>query len=424
MATDKARICVVTSGHLSSCPRMVKAADALHEAGYRVRVVCTSNLPGHSKLDAHLLQSRRWRVQTVRFDREGARLRRVATGFARKAADRAVGLLGVELAPLGLVAQAFGRLHASLRAAAAAEPAELFYGGTSGALAATAQAAKTHGAPYALDLEDFHAAEQDDGPEARRAHALIARVERDLFPGAAFLTAASQAIADAYAEQRGRRPIPIDNVFPLPVSAPELAPSAGPGLRLYWFGQLIGPGRGLEDAVRAAGMSGVPIELHLRGDELHGYVKSLRALARQVAPQLVIVHDAVEPPDLLVEATRRGRHDVGLALEQTHVFNRTVCLTNKGFTYLLAGLAVAFTDTPGQHALAVDLGEGAFLAPPGDVAALAAGFARWANDKALLGRAKRAAWEGAQRRWHWDHDAEKGALLAAVAQALAGSGAR
>lgn len=418
MSTDKARICVVTSGHLSSCPRMVKAADALHEAGYRVRVVCTSNLQGHAQLDAHLLQSRSWRVETVRFDRAGAPLRWAGTGLARRAAERAVRLIGVERAPLGLVAQAFGRLHGSLRAAAAAEAADLYYGGTSGALAATAQAAEACGAPYALDLEDFHGAEQDDGPEARRAHAMIARVERDLFPGAAFLTAGSTAIADAYAEQRGRRPIPIDNVFRLPASAPELAPSAGSGLRLYWFGQLIGPGRGLEDAVRAAGMSGAPIELHLRGDELPGYVKSLRTLARQVAPQLVIAQHAVEPPDVLIEASRRGHYDVGLALEQTHVFNRTVCLTNKGFTYLLAGLAVAFTDTPGQHALAVDLGEGALLAPPGDVAALAAGLARWASDKALLGRAKRAAWEAAQRRWHWDHPAEKGALLEAVAAAV------
>ena len=34
-----ARICVVTAGHLSTSPRMLKAADALHAAGYHVRVV-------------------------------------------------------------------------------------------------------------------------------------------------------------------------------------------------------------------------------------------------------------------------------------------------------------------------------------------------------------------------------------------------
>src|SRR5271163_3616417 len=38
------RICVVTSGHLAGTPRMLKAADALHEAGYAVRVVCAEHV--------------------------------------------------------------------------------------------------------------------------------------------------------------------------------------------------------------------------------------------------------------------------------------------------------------------------------------------------------------------------------------------
>src|SRR5206468_8520292 len=37
--TLMARICIVTAGHLSTCPRMLKAADALAAAGHRVRVV-------------------------------------------------------------------------------------------------------------------------------------------------------------------------------------------------------------------------------------------------------------------------------------------------------------------------------------------------------------------------------------------------
>ena len=78
---------------------------------------------------------------------------------------------------------------------------------------------------------------------------------------------------------------------------------------------------------------------------------------------------------------------------------------------MLAGLAVVFTDTPGQRRLAIDLGEGAILYPPGDVAALAAGLTRWASDKDLLGRARAAAWQAARRRWHWEHREERGALL-------------
>jgi hypothetical protein len=79
---------------------------------------------------------------------------------------------------------------------------------------------------------------------------------------------------------------------------------------------------------------------------------------------------------------------------------------------------VAFTDTPGQRVLALDLGPGALLYPPGQPASLAEGLRRWAESGDLLRRAKIAAWEAAKRRWHWEHAQERGALLAAVAGAL------
>ena len=99
--------------------------------------------------------------------------------------------------------------------------------------------------------------------------------------------------------------------------------------------------------------------------------------------------------------------------------NRQLCLTNKAFTYILAGMAVAVTDTPGQHALGVDLGRAAALVPAGNIDALAAAFARWASDPAELDCAKRTAWNAATRRWHWEHALEHGALSRLVREALA-----
>jgi glycosyltransferase involved in cell wall biosynthesis len=109
---------------------------------------------------------------------------------------------------------------------------------------------------------------------------------------------------------------------------------------------------------------------------------------------------------------------VGLAVEQTTPLNRALCLTNKIFTYLLAGLAVVVTDTPGQGPLGRELADAAILYKPGDVATLATGLRRWAKDKNELRKAKLASWQAACRRWHWEHPQEKGALLAAVAGVL------
>jgi hypothetical protein len=165
------------------------------------------------------------------------------------------------------------------------------------------------------------------------------------------------------------------------------------------------------------GLAGTPGELTLRGRPVPGYLDSLRALARARAPRLRVIHEPPAPPDAMVDLSRG--YDVGLALEQPVVRNRQIAQSNKLFTYLLAGNAIAMTDMPGQHALGVDLGDGAALVPAGDVEALAAVFARWAADPAALDRAKRAAWQAATRRWHWEHEAERGVLYRLVEKALA-----
>ena len=272
-------------------------------------------------------------------------------------------------------------------------------------------------APYALDLEDFHTAEQPDDESGRLANALAGRIESTVLPGAAFLTAASRSIAEAYGESYALAPpLTINNTFPLPAEPPSVAPTPGPGLRLYWFSQTVGPGRGLEEAVRSIGLADIPAELHLRGRPSPGYLESLTALASEVAPRLGVVRHAPAAPDAMVPLAHG--YDVGLALEPGTPRNNGLALSNKAFTYMLAGVAVAFTDTPGQRSLARDLGEGALLYAPGDVEALAAGLRRWADDREALGRARATAWEAARRRWHWEHPEERGVLLEAVAKVL------
>ena len=75
---------------------------------------------------------------------------------------------------------------------------------------------------------------------------------------------------------------------------------------------------------------------------------------------------------------------------------------------------MALTDTPGQRPFGNDLGWGALLYQPGDVWTLAEGLKRWADNPAMLSRAKEAAWEAARRRWHWEHEQDRGALVALV----------
>ncbi|MBS0540211.1 MAG: hypothetical protein JSR47_15695 [Proteobacteria bacterium] len=97
--------------------------------------------------------------------------------------------------------------------------------------------------------------------------------------------------------------------------------------------------------------------------------------------------------------------------------SRSLCLTNKIFTYLLAGVPVMLSDTPGQRALAPDLGAAAVLVSLGDVDGIAATLDRLAP---ALAAAKAAAERLGRERYNWDR--EKHVLLEAVDAAFARRG--
>jgi len=413
-----ARICVVTAGHLATCPRMLKAADTLAAAGHGVRLISTRHVDWAVEADADARRRRpgAWDWREVDYTRATAPMARLRGGARYRLARRLTGLLGPDRAPLSLVVRGYARTHPELVRAALSEPADLFYGGTTGALGAVAEAGRRAGVPFALDLEDFHSAERDGGADAALGHGLAERIEKAILTDAQFLTTSSAAIAAAYANKYGVHPVPVHNTFPLPTRMPALEPSPGEGLRLYWFSQTIGSGRGLDQAVRAVGLAGISSELHLRGRPVPGYLESLRSLADKVAPRLRIRHHDPAPPDVMVEVC--AGYDAGLAVEPGFSVNNQLALSNKAFTYVLAGLAVILTDTPGQRELAADLGEGAALCAPGDASTMAAALVRWAQDKPSLARAKAAAWRAAQRRWHWEHVEDSGALVSAVTKAL------
>jgi hypothetical protein len=396
-------------------PRTIKAADALAAAGYAVRVVSTSNQPWITRADEDAGRARNWTWTTVDYARETAFTRWLYTGLRQKVSVRLVECLGPRQSPRALLTRATRRVHTELVRAAVQEPTDIFLAAGL-ALGAAVEASHRMGAQYAIDLEDFHSGEAEDVGRAALSNKIVEALEGRVLHGAAFLLGGSEAISRAYEAKYGVTPIVVNNTFPLPRVAPSLEPTPGPGLRLYWFSQTIGPRRGIEDAIRAMGQAHIPGELHLRGRAIRGVLESISGLGERAAPRLKIVHHELAPHDAMVELCHGL--DVGLAVEPGFSLNNHLALSNKCLTYILGGLAVAFSDTVGQRPLALDLGEGALLYSPGDVATLAAGLKRWAEDKDQLARAKRAAWDAARRRWHWEHADEREALLRTVGRAV------
>lgn len=408
------RICLVSGSHLASNPRVVKEADTLHAAGYDVHVIAGRNFSAVDALDQLILTDAPWRCTIVDYT---AGLRATGQRIARRIAR--IILARWSEAPLWLAARAHHPATAQLSAAAKRVRADLYIGHTLVGLIAAAAAARHHRSRLGFDAEDFHSQETDAAcalPEERNS---IHRLESSLLPRCVHLTAAAPLIGQAYAETYGiRLPVTVQNTFPLS-EAPDVpsTPSAvhSPA-RLYWFSQSIGPGRGLESLIPVLARIRTPVALTLRGIPVNStYEHTLATLARKSGFKGIIT---LLPPAASSEMARLAAdHDLGLALEADTPPNRDLCLTNKLYTYLLAGLPILATPTRAQSAFARDLDGAALITDLANPAQAADLIDRFLADSTRYAIARQTAWRLGQTKFNWE--TEKPRLLSAVSQALA-----
>jgi glycosyltransferase involved in cell wall biosynthesis len=416
------RFCLVTSVHICNNPRLVKEADALHEAGCDVRVVAVRTDAENAARDAALMRTRGWRLDTLRVARREreSRMRWLAGSVAQAAARRAFDR-GVTFSRLR--DQAASRFVNHLTRAAAAEPADVVLGHNLAALPAVVRAAERLAARAGFDLEDLHSGVLPDAASADAERRLVSSIETHYLPRCDFLVASSDGIADEVVARYGvARPYVVLNVFPSAdrlVAVREDRGSTAP--TLYWYSQVIGAGRGLEEAVTALSMLGIPAELHLRGSRDESFVASLEALAARLGVRdRLILHEPASPDALVALA---AQHDIGLALEQPTTLNRRLCVTNKLFTYLLGGAAIAATETPGQRAILSAAPGSGFVYPAGIVSELARGLRGLLENPDALRAAKYASLEAALDRFCWERVADEyvGYLVEQCARERAGA---
>ncbi len=411
------RVCLISPGHLSTNPRLVKEARALRTAGHMVHVIFGRFKPWGTANDEPLaaeIES----VTPVPFGPTEAPNRTYLRQNIIRHAARFPVRLG--LSSQSIVEAAHGPVVRDLIAAARTVRADLYVAHYVAALPAAARAAARYGAAYAFDAEDFHLGDLPDAPQHALEKKIIHAIESRYLPGAAYMTAASPLIAEAYAETYGI-PLPtvILNVFPKAnaPTAPTPRGSAKPGPSVYWFSQTIGPSRGLETAVEAIALAQSMPHLYLRGSPAAGYDAHLHGLAAQAgAADRLHFLDPVQPDEL----ERLGADfDLGYSGELAETRNRQIALTNKLFSYLLGGVPSLATDIPAHRQIAPELGDAMTLFPIGDAAALAAAIDSFLLHPQRLATARAHAWHLGQTHFNWDVERTKlqRAMISGVANA-------
>jgi|CZKI01.1.fsa_nt_gi hypothetical protein len=406
-------VCLITPGHLASTPRLVKEAEALFDAGFQVHVVAGRHFEPVDRLDADILGSARWPCTQVDYSAgAGTLARKILRRFARRL------VVHPRLATVRVAARASHAEALRLSAVAGRVPAQLYVGHCLPGLPAAALAARSRGAPYGFDAEDFHGTETDAAMKDPAERALAYALQAKLLAGCTHLTAASPLIGRQYSAIYRVDPRTVLNVFPrsqAPAAAVDPGPvSDGRPAQFYWFSQTVGPGRGLEAVVAVLGRMRTPAELHLRGFAAAGYAARLQAIAVRAGVTRPIRFLQPGPPAEMARLAAGA--DLGISAEETLPPNRDLCLTNKIFVYLLAGIPQLLSSTAAQKALAPELGEAAILADLAQPDSVARQLDQFFADPARVAAARRTAWNLGERRYCWD--VEKSRFLESIQAAV------
>jgi len=412
-----AKVCLITPLHPSGNPRLVKEADALSAAGYQVEVIAPEFSRQWRAADEEF-RDRAWRiVARPHFGPESPPRLRVLELARRCLAG--IAAKNFHLRHPAVVRAAWHPVAPALVVAARSVKADLYIAHLVAALPAAAIAAGEHGAIYGFDAEDFHLGDPPSSPHHEYERRLTRAIEGAHLPGCSYMTAASPLIATAYAEAYGiPAPHVLLNVFPRAraVSRPTPAGVCKPGPSVYWFSQTIGPGRGLECAVRAIAAARSRPHLYLRGNAAAGYRHRIERLAGEEGVEDRVHILPMANPSQMEELA--SPYDVGLSGEPGGTPNNRMALGNKLFSYMLAGLPIAMSATPAHEAFAPQLGSAARLYPIDDASSLARILDRWLLDPAALAEARRTSWELGQKRFNWD--LSSGDFLSTIRHALGG----
>jgi glycosyltransferase involved in cell wall biosynthesis len=393
------KIILISSGQPSLNPRLVKEADTLAAAGYKVTVLYAYWNDWGTAMDKKLLPLKKWEAIRVGGDPEQEPfiyfLSRVIYKFSLLITNKTRVKYFAEFA--------VARSSYFLIRAAKNYKSDLYIGHNLGALPAIVKAAKIYKKPCGFDAEDFHRYELSNN-NTDKAVILKTYIEDKYLPRVNYLSASSPQIAGAYLKLVNvKQPVTLLNVFPKNhgIKQPGLNPSQP--IKLFWFSQVIGPGRGLDDAVKALQLAKPGhFELHLLGYHTTETKVFFDGLNNGNAK--IFYHNPVMPGELPAIASQ---FDIGLALEPGFSINNDFALSNKIFTYMQAGLAIIASDTTAQAAL-IDKYPGiGKVYEKGNIKMLADMIEYYSDHSDHLYKAKKIAYDIARNELNWEKESSK-----------------
>jgi len=395
------KIVLITTGQPSINPRIVKEADALADAGYDVTVLYCFWIYWALEADKKILANAKWKYKLV----GGTPTERRRVYFITRLCFKLFNYINKYIGnKCGIAEKAQARCFKQLLQAAKNNKADWYIGHNLGALAIAVKAARYNNAKAGFDFEDYHRAEH-----ALMNKADINRImylENKYVPALRYISTASPLITERIKSNYTLFQNPIItllNTFPLSQQPAYREKTLSDcTLQLFWFSQTVGTNRGLEmviDVVKE--IANDNIHLSLAGRCSEEIKRSFKQPPGDMSKNIHFV-GIVQPNEL---PSFSAQFDIGLALEPAFSINNDIALSNKLFTYLLAGNALLLSETSGQKLFVEQYNVG--LSFPINNKIKLKTILESFLDKKLLCDQKMDSWQLANKVLNWENESKK-----------------
>lgn len=397
------KICLITPGHISTNPRLVKEAITLLEHNYKVHIIFTQYTIRQIQEDFKILSKYpeisfdilNWSGNTYR-----SLIVKIISGLKQRVSSKLVKLYPI----LFLKNRILNRNYNWQLSKAMMQTADLYIAHNLSALPIAIIAAKKLLKKAGFDAEDFHRFENSDD-KANEMVLLNSFYEEKYMALADYLTAASPIIAHKYQKILKRQIPHILNVFPQTKFISQKRNDNK--IKLFWFSQTIGPNRGLETIIESLSiLEKFNLELNLLGEIDNNYKKELadQLTMLGIANDKLIFHETISP-DMIPNFAQQ--FDIGIASELSTPVNRDICLTNKIFTYCQIGLAIVASNTKAQQELIYDNPGLGFLYEQNNASSLANLLITLCANEFELEQAKTRSFNYAKTKFNWELEQKK-----------------
>lgn len=402
-------ISIFTDKALCCNPRVVKEADALSSKGYGVLVVAINWSDDDYLKDLNLLKDKKWKCIHLNFNKSNFRgyVNWFFSGVKKKLAIK------FPFVPKLTRSIWLRNLYYRMMMRVGSKIKSRLYISHYGTLPVVVNLSRKFNCACAYDFEDYHSLELDAGIINQKFMDASRCLESEYLSSCDFIISSSPLIAKKVREDYSLDSTVILNVFSS--TDYEILTTKNEHLCLYWFSQTIGPGRGLEDVIKAMAISKNKTKLFLQGRIGDEYLGELTNLMKYcgVNPLDLVFLDSCMPDDLVKFASK---YDVGLCLEQKVPENRNICLTNKLFTYLWSGLSIIGTETDAQKLISDDLGNAMWTYLDSDVKSLSNRIDFLSENLKALHDSKKSSRSLFHKKYNWDQEKKK--LLVLVEKLL------